>query len=203
MRKLLTFILVFISLSAFGQLDTVDLRAAYFGVPSIEGQADFVKNEAYKINHGIRHLDTLLAPPHVFMYFNDSAVSKSYTTAWAHLTNATDSIFIPEELIGASVVNDTIILDYAGDYNFYGSFTHDGDNLETVSIRFYNSTQSDIIHAPGSNTMRAANNYMSTSVIGYGEIVAGDSVIVQYKGDANGTSKFQSGVINIIRLHGE
>ena len=70
-------------------------------------------------------------------------------------------------------------------YEFEGSFTHDGDNLETVSIRFYNVSQAAGVPVAGAQTMRAANNFGSTTVFGYDEIVAGDTVVIQYKGDAS------------------
>ena len=201
MKKLLTVLTLFVSICAYGQLDTIDLKISYFGIPSIAGQADFVKNEAYKINQALIELDTLLSPIHSFLYFGDSTISLSYTTSWAHLTNTGDSMFIQSELNGFTVSDDTITVIYGGDYDLDGSFTHDGDNGETVSIRFYNVTQTAGIPVAGANTMRAANNFMSTTVMGYGEINAGDKIIVQYKGDASGTSVFKNGAIRIHRLH--
>ena len=41
-------------------------------------------------------VDSLQAK-HLFIYFGDSTVSKSYSTSWAHFTNATDSVFIQYE----------------------------------------------------------------------------------------------------------
>lgn len=202
MKILSTLILLLFGAMAYGQLDTVSLSVADFGVPSIEGQADFVKNEAYKINVAITEMDTLLEPPHLFIYFGDSAVSKSYTTSWAHLTNDSDSLFIQTELDAFTMSNDTITATYGGHYDFSASFAHDGDNLETVSIRLYNATQAAGIPVAGANTMRAANNFMSTSVLGYAHVNAGDEIVIQYKGDASGTSVFKNGVLNIIWVHG-
>ena len=146
-------------------------------------------------------LDTLLAPIHMFMYFGDSTVSKSYSTSWAHLTNATDSLFIQTELDGFTVSGDTITCLYHGHYDLDAKFAHDGDNVETISIRFYNVTQTAGIPVSGASTARGANNFMSTPVTAYGTINAGDEIVLQYKGDANGTAVFKNGVIVIHRLH--
>jgi len=201
MRKILIFIFVLMSFAAYGQLDTIDLKISYFGIPSIPGQADFMRNEAYKMNRGLVEMDTLLSPVHLFMYFGDSTISLSYSTSWAHLTNTIDSVFIQSELNGFTVSGDTITVMYGGDYDLDGTFAHDGDNGETVSIQFYNVTQTEGIPVAGANTMRIANNFMSTTVMGYAEIDAGDKVVVQYKGDASGTSVFKNGAIRIHRLH--
>ena len=202
MRKTLIAICLFLSAAAYGQMDTVDLSITDFGIPSISGQADFVKSEAYKINQAIREIDTfLIDPAHMFVYFGDSTVSKSYSTSWAHLTNANDSLFIPFELDYFTLTNDTIAVSQAGHYFFNAQFTHDGDNVETVSIRFYNVTKTAGIPVAGASTCRAANNFMSTPVMGYGEVDAGDKIVVQYKGDANGTAVFKNGSIRILRVH--
>ena len=138
---------------------------------------------------------------HAFMYFGDSAVSLSYTTAWAHLTNATDSLFIQQELDGFTVSGDTMTFVNVGDYDISGNFAHDGNNTHTVSIRFYNVTQAAGIPVAGAQTMRGANNFGSTFVLGYAEITAGDKVVVQYKGDASGTAVFKNASLRITRIH--
>ena len=171
--------MLFVSFTAYGQLDTVNLSIYDFGIPSISGQADFVRNEAYKINLAISEVNDLVDQNliHMFIYFGDSTTSLSYTTSWAHLTNTGDSLFIQEELEGFTMTDDTITIINGGDYDFTGSFAHDGDNGETVSVRFYNVTQTTGIPVAGANTMRAANNFMSTTVIGYSEIDAGDEIV--------------------------
>ena len=138
---------------------------------------------------------------HMFIYFGDSTVSLSYSTSWAHFTNATDSIFIQYELDGFTVSGDTITITNGGDYVFQGKLTHDGDNGETVSARFFNVTQTAGIPVAGAQTMRAANNFGSTPIQGYYDITAGDKVVLQYRGDANGTAVFKNGSILIYRLH--
>ena len=112
MKKLIFAAFMILSCTVYGQLDTVDLSIHDFGIPSIEGQADFVKNEAYKINVALTELDTLLDPIHMFIYFGDSTVSLSYTTSWAHLTNTGDSIFIQSETDGFTISGDTITFTY-------------------------------------------------------------------------------------------
>jgi len=139
--------------------------------------------------------------PHMFLYFGDSTVSKSYTTDWAHLTNASDSIFIQDELEGFTVSNDTIVSTYNGDFNFDANFTHDADNGETVSIRFFNATTGFGIPVAGAQKGGGSGDYGSTSIIAYSEIAAGDKIVVQYKGDASGTAVFKNGVIRIKRIH--
>jgi len=140
-------------------------------------------------------------PVHMFVYFGDSTVSLSYTTAWAHLTNTGDSIFIQDELDGFTMSNDTITSTYGGDFDFDANFSHDGDNGETVSVRFYNVTQGEGIPVAGSLKGGGAGDYSSTTIIGYSDITAGDKIVLQYKGDASGTSVFKNGVIRIKRIH--
>ena len=139
---------------------------------------------------------------HLFIYFADSTVSKTYSTSWAHLTNDYDSLFIQAELNNSfTISNDTITAINGGGYNFDGNFAHDGDNGETVFIRFYNVTQAAGIPVAGATTCRAANNFSSTPVVGHFDVDAGDKIVVQYKGDADGTSVFKNGIVRIIKIH--
>lgn len=138
---------------------------------------------------------------HMFEYFGDSTVSLSYTTAWAHLTNTGDSLFIQEELEGFTISNDTITATNGGDYDLVANFTHDGDNGETVSIRFYNVTTPAGIPTAGAQAMGGSDDYGTTSIIAYAEVAAGDKIVVQYKGDHSGTAVFKNGVVRITRLH--
>jgi len=138
---------------------------------------------------------------HAFIYFGGSAVSVSYTTAWAHFTNAWDSVFIQYELDGFTVSNDTITITNSGDYSFLGNSAHDGDNGETVSMRFFNVTQTEGIPVGGAQTMRGINNFGSTIVLGYGHITAGDKIVMHYKGDGNGTAVFKNSAILIELKH--
>ena len=138
---------------------------------------------------------------HLFKYFGDSTISLNYTTNWAHLTNASTDMYIDAELNGFTVSNDTITITEAGDYEFTGKHTRDGDNVETVSIRFYNVTQASGIPVSGAQTMRGGNNFGSTETEAYASITAGDKIVVQYKGDAAGTAVFKNGIIKIFRVH--
>ena len=204
MKKLLTVLTLLVSICAYGQLDTIDLSIHDFGIPSIPGQADFIKNEAYKINQGLREIDTLnnTSLIHAFVYFGDSTISLSYTTSWAQLTNASDSLFIQSELEGFTIKDDSITFTYGGDYDFTANFSHDGDNGETVSIRFYNTTTPAGIPVAGSQKGGGSGDIGSTPVIAYGEgISAGDVIVIQYKGDNSGTAVFKNGVVRIDRAH--
>jgi len=42
---------------------------------------------------------------------------------------------------------------------------------------------------------------MSLPIEGYQSINAGDKIVLQYKGDANGTSVFKNGIIKIYLIH--
>jgi len=59
MRKILFIVISFLSLSAYGQLDTVDFSIYDFWIPSRPGSPDFVRTEFYKINQSIRNIDSL------------------------------------------------------------------------------------------------------------------------------------------------
>jgi len=138
---------------------------------------------------------------HLFVYFGDSAVSKSYTTSWAHLTNASDSLFIQAELDGFTMSNDTITAIYKGGYDFDGNYSQDADNGETVGVRFYNVTQTKGIPVAGSQKGGGAGDFGSATILAHGDLNAGDKIVLQYKGDANGTAVFKNGVIRIRRIH--
>jgi hypothetical protein len=138
---------------------------------------------------------------HLFSYFGDSAVSLAYSTSWTHLTNVGYSMYVHDELDGFTISNDTITILRAGDYDLTAFHTHDGDNAETVSIRFYNVTQTAGCPVAGANTTRGANNFMTTPVSSYFEFAANDKLILQYKGDANGTAVFKNGIIKIYYKH--
>jgi hypothetical protein len=138
---------------------------------------------------------------HLFSYYGDSTISKSYTTDWAHLTNATNEMWNHAETDGFTVSNDTITVLESGDYDLKCTNTLDADNGETVSIRFYNVTQASGIPVASAWTGRAANNFGTINVESYGEFNAGDKLVIQYKGDASGTSVFKNGIIKIYLVH--
>lgn len=206
MKKLSSVIfLAFMALSVFGQLpDSINMTIADFGVPSQNPDPDFVRTQMTRANARDVYVNDRIdsiQDYHMFIYFGDSAVSKSYSTSWATLTNATDSVFIQYELDGFTVFNDSIKVTNGGDYHLEGQFTHDGDNGETVSIRFYNVSDGAGVPVGGAQTTRGANNFGSTPVSAYYDFAAGDTVIVQYKGDASGTAVFKNASILINRLH--
>lgn len=60
MKKLII-LLMFVSSAMYGQLDSIDLSIHDFGLPSREGEADFMRNEAYKINQSLLSVDSLNA----------------------------------------------------------------------------------------------------------------------------------------------
>jgi len=204
-RISIVFLFAIFTVAAFGQLpDSADMRIEYFGIPSQSPDPDFVKTQTGRLNARDVYINSRIDSSesyHMFIFFGDSAVSKSYTTSWATLTNASDSIFIQYELEGFTVFNDSIRVINAGDCVFNGQFTHDGDNGETVSIRFFNVSAGAGIPVAGAQTMRGSNNFGSTPVQGYYDITAGDTIIVQYKGDGNGTAVFKNASVLIDRLH--
>lgn len=199
----------------FGIILSVALNAQIPGTPDANGtitagppyEATGISTGGGEMELQLNYLDSRIDSVHVneeihmFVYFGDSTISKSYTTSWAHLTNAIDSMFIQTELDGFTMSGDTISITSGGDYDFLANFTHDGDNGETVSTRFYNVTQTTGIPVAGAQTMRGANNFGSTSIIAYSEIDAGDKIVVQYKGDGSGTAVYKNGVIRITRVH--
>ena len=188
MKKIiLIFVIAFFAINGYSQKEIVGTRLDWSDIRST-------------IN---TNFDTLysISNTHLFHYFGDSAISKSYTTSWQHLTNAADSMFIQQENDGFTVSNDTITVLVSGDYDFKAKFAIDGDNGETISIRFYNVTQTMGIPVAGAITGRSANNFMSLPVEGYKDVNAGDKIILQYKGDASGTSVFKNGIIKIYLVH--
>jgi len=138
MRKILI-LLLFASVSAYGQLDTIDLRVSYFGVPSISGQADFMLNEAYKMNQSLRSVDSLnnvidvtdssavltvltvdtldYAPPHASMAFADSAEVIACTEdLWSKVTGNAGPLFVVVDQDDITIARDSITIVVDGDY---------------------------------------------------------------------------------------
>lgn len=140
---------------------------------------------------------------HLFHYYGDSSISKSYTTSWQHLTNGFGTMWINFEDDGFTVSNDTITVIAAGDYDLIATNTLDGDNGETQSIRFYNITQTAGIPTAGALTTRIAGNFGTIVTSGYAAFAAGDKLILQYKSDASGTSVYKNGTIKIYKVHEE
>ncbi|MBG7617677.1 MAG: hypothetical protein IZT57_04840 [Chloroflexi bacterium] len=69
MKKIII-LLLFVSAAMYGQLDTIDLKISDFGVPSRPGEADFMLNEAYKMNQSLRSVDSL----YTFIDPSDSSI---------------------------------------------------------------------------------------------------------------------------------
>ena len=138
---------------------------------------------------------------HLFAYFGDSTITFPYTTAWQHLTNDYDSAWIYKELDGFTWSNDSIFVTEAGDYNLDAGVTLSGDANETVSIRFFNVTQTAGIPVAGAVTARGAANFNTIPVTSYTDITAGDTIVLQIKGDASGSAIFKNSIIRIIKVH--
>ena len=143
MRKIFI-LLLFASVSAYGQLDTIDLRVSYFGVPSIAGQADFVFNEAYKINQSLRSVDSLnnvidvtdstavfttinvdsavvtnlnYSPPHASLSFADSSEVIACTEdLWSKVTGNAGALFRVIDADNITAARDSITITVPGDY---------------------------------------------------------------------------------------
>ena len=141
------------------------------------------------------------AATHLFHYFGDSTITLTYSTSWQHLTNKGFDMWIDAETDGFTISNDTIAVTGAGDYNFTASNTLSIDNGETFSVRFYNVTQGRVIPVASASTGRGSGNYNTLITIAYADINAGDKIVIQYAGSANGTAVFKNGLINITKLH--
>jgi len=198
--------LLFAAVCAFGQnyQDTADMRISYFGIPSQAPDPDFVKTQTARLNAYLYFLSGQLdsiEPYHAYLFFSDSSVSFTYSTSFATLTNATDSLFIQDGLDGVSVYNDSIIIDNAGIYELQANFTLDGDSGETVSLRFYNETDNAAV--PGVAAMKAYEDAIpvNLSVLSRDTIAAADTITLQLKGSASGTSVLNHGSIFIKKIN--
>ena len=124
-KKIGILTMLLIGVMAYGQLDTIDLRAAYFGVPSISGQADFVKNEAYKMNLAITSINNMNTPTVELL----SAIvtidsTKISGTAAGDLGHADGAILVASpgtgytlEFVSAFIIYDHLTADYGGGGN--------------------------------------------------------------------------------------
>lgn len=196
-----------VSIVAHGQVtyqDTADLRIAYFGIPSQIPDPDFVKSQTTITNAYLYYLTDVLDSMFNYrgmIYFQDSSLSKNYTTSYANLTNTANDLFTLAHANGISTFNDSISITNAGEYIFQGNFVHDGDSAELVTLAIYNVTADSVLPILGSQTMWGADVFGTTPVFGIGTITAGDTLLVRYKGSSNGAAVFKHGSLYIERIH--
>ncbi len=129
MKKILILALLAIGVGCFGQIDTVDLKTSYFGIPSTPGDPDFVLNEAYKINLAIDQVNTRLVdePPHAAMGFSDSAFVIDLTqNVWAVVTNTGNDLWAATDEEYLTIQGDTILSSVDGDYLINASLSFSG-----------------------------------------------------------------------------
>jgi len=199
-------VLLVMCFPAFGQFyqDTADFRISYFGIPSQNPDPDFVKSQTAVTNAYLYYLSGQLdsiEPYHLFMFFSDSSSSFTYSTSFATVTDAGDSLFIQDGLDGFTVFNDSIQVTNAGIYEFHANFTLDADSGETVSLRFYNETDGAAV--PGVSSLKAYEDDIpqNISVLARDTVAAGDTILFQLKGSASGTSVLNHGSILIKKIN--
>jgi len=166
MRKILALLIVMTSLSAFGQLDTVDLSIYDFGIPARDAtHPDFMRGEAWKMNQGFRSVDSLnnvidvtdstavfttidvdstvtavldYEPPHGSMVFADSAAVIALTqNVWAKITNAANDLYTVVDADGITVAGDTITVITPGDYVIWVGLSFEGGPSDVFHIAIY------------------------------------------------------------------
>jgi len=138
---------------------------------------------------------------HLFHYYGDSTVSYSYSTEWDHLSNIGDSLWINDHSDGFTESNDTITITGAGHYDFIATNTLSCDYNETVSIRFYNKTQTSGMPVAGAITGEGTDDYGTIITVASFVCAAGDEILLQIKGDGSGTAQLKNGIIKITKVH--
>ena len=187
MKKIL-FILLFLPLLIIGQ--DVDLTDG---------------NRTFSTNIHVDEYITVSKAIHLFAYFGDSTITFTYAAqgTWYHVTNASDSLFRYTETDGFTVDADTIIPTNTADYDFTAKIGMDGGNGEAISYRFYNVTQATGIPTASVITFSGTGSYNTISVGAYGDVTAGDKIILQLKnGDVSpANSIIKNGSIKIYYVH--
>ena len=142
---------------------------------------------------------------HLFSFFGDSSVTFSYAAqdTWYQVTNASDSLFRYTETDGFTVLGDTITVSHTGDYDFRSQLTLDGGNGETISMRFFNVTQTAGIPTASALTTRGSGSFGTIHVEGYASVTAGDKIILQIKNDdaSPSNSVLKNGVTKVYYIH--
>jgi hypothetical protein len=223
MRKILTLLLVFISLSAFGQLDTINLSISYFGLPSIEGSADFMRDEGYKSNQAMRSIDSLnnvidvtdssgvfttittdvliYDPPHGAMNFSDSATVIALTqNVWAKITGPSGDLFMIRDADDLTIAGDSITIEIDGDYMLWTAFSFDGTTNSVFHIAVY---KNGVVTDWEMHRKTATNDTGNMSMPTYIEnLVVGDdiSIWIENTGNSNDATMI-SGQVVITMLH--
>jgi len=149
---------------------------------------------------GMTNAETI---PHMFAYFGDSTVIYTFaaTDTWYHLTNATDSIYIYDEMDEFTVSNDTITFGAAGDYNLDFHLSFMGGNQDVYAVRFYNVTQGVGIPTGIAQTAQGASDIVSLTIIAYAEVALGDEIIMQIKCNTTDAATLKSSVIRLQYIH--
>ena len=221
--KNLIYILLFVSSTLYGQLDTIDLKISDFGLPSREGEADFMRNEAYKMNQGLRSTDSLnniidvtdssavfttvqtdvldYMPPHGSMNFSDSATVIALTVnVWTKVTGPGGDLFVVRDNDNITIEGDSITIEVAGDYLVWAGFSFDGSNGSIFHIAIY---KNGVVTDWEMHRKTSSNDTGNAGMPAYIEdLVAGDdlSIWIENTGNSNDVTMI-SGQIVITMLH--
>jgi len=226
--KKVTYLLLFVSCSVFGQLDTVDLKISDFGVPSRAGEADFILNEAYKMNQSLRSVDSLnnvidvtdstavftiinvdstvttvldYEPPHGSFTFSDSAAVVALTqNVWAKITNAANDLFTTVDADGITMAGDSITVVTAGDYMLWFGLSFSGGASDVWHVAIYKNA----VITPFEMHRNTGNNQIGNANLNalFDNLVAGDdiSVYIRNTGD-NDDATLISSQLMIYMIH--
>lgn len=140
---------------------------------------------------------------HSFGWFGDSTSAFSFANSntWYHLTNAGQELWTWDELDGFTLSNDTITVTKAGDYDISLQLSFLGSANQSYSVRFYNVTQAAGIPVAGA-TEGAGTDVSQVVVLTYGELTAGDKIVIQMKNvDGTGAATLKNSAVRMIYIH--
>jgi len=137
---------------------------------------------------------------HAYGGFQDvSQVITLVNDTWAHITNATNDLWVLNEGDGISIVDDDIIIANTGDYTGNISLTLTGGNSKDFLFRLFNVTQNHAHNWIGVST--TVSNYSNVALPIYIEATAGDHYQIQVKCVAGDDPTIRSAIFAISYLH--
>ena len=140
---------------------------------------------------------------HAYGGFQDSSREVSITqSAWSQVTNAGHTLWGGSEADGISIVNDSMVFAYGGDYVGLMAAVYSGTNANEYLFQVYNATQDKQEGFHTGSTGSGATNFTRFTMPLYFDITAGDTLVLNVTNTSGSNSAtFKNAQFVIWYLH--
>jgi len=140
---------------------------------------------------------------HAYGGFQDSSREVAITqNVWSQVTNPAKSLWGGSEADGITMVNDSMVFAYGGDYVGLMAAVYSGTNANEYLFRVYNATQDAQEGFHTGSTGSGATNYTRFTMPLYFEITAGDTLVLDVTNTSGSNSAtFKNAQFVIWYLH--